>query len=409
VAHISPPATLSAARRVAGLTRHLARLGHRVTVLTSVVAGSGPVHGAARTIRTRDLMVSPLNWRAGSFAALQGADAGDYDAAPSVLAAHVAPDLQLVGWVPFALPRALSLAGAVDCVITTAPPQSGHLIGLALQRVGVPWVADFRDGWRFGPARPEFASAPVRVLDAALERMVARSADVVVGVTRPIADDLAQRFGVRATTITNGFDPADQAVDESWTPPLDPARPSFVHTGSLAYGGRSAAPLLEALRFLDAEAPEVVFAGPSSAAERAELADAALHGRARSLGSLPRPRALALQRAADGLLVIADDDQPSVATGKLYEYLAAGRPILVLGRGSEAARTVTELGAGLVASARDPRDIADALRRLMNGEAGPAAPEGLERFSYERLAGQLADEVERAISSAGCRRGARAA
>ena len=48
VAQVAPPSTLVAARRVAGFTKYLARLGHRVTVLTSRVSGDGPIEGAAR-------------------------------------------------------------------------------------------------------------------------------------------------------------------------------------------------------------------------------------------------------------------------------------------------------------------------------------------------------------------------
>src|SRR5204863_3714041 len=119
VAQLSPPSELSAARRVAGLAKYLDRLGHHVTVVTSLASGTGPVPGA-RVVRTRDLMVSRLNWRRGSFQALAGG-AGGYEAAPSSLASVFVPDLAVVGWLPFALPRARALADAVDAVITTSP------------------------------------------------------------------------------------------------------------------------------------------------------------------------------------------------------------------------------------------------------------------------------------------------
>jgi hypothetical protein len=136
VASISPPVTLCAAHRVAGMTRHMARLGHGVTVLTSTGPGTGPVPGAARTIRTRDLMVSPLNWRRANFEAVTGSSDAGYDPTPSAFASVLVPDLELVGWLPFALPRAWG--ADTDCMITSAPPHSGHLIGLALQARGLP-------------------------------------------------------------------------------------------------------------------------------------------------------------------------------------------------------------------------------------------------------------------------------
>ena len=95
----------------------------------------------------------------------------------------------------------------------------------------------------------------------------------------------------------------------------------------------------------------------------------------RSVGSLERSEALGLQRRADTLLVLAEGNEVrparSVATGKLFEYLGAGRPILVLGEESEAARIVREAQAGIVAPGDDPRAIADVLERLVRREVGP--------------------------------------
>lgn len=405
IAQIAPPSPLSGARRIAGLSRHLARLGHHVTVLTSVVSGSGPVPGAAHTVRARDLMVSPLNWRRGNFAAIQGGSDSAYDARPSVLASIAVPDLEVVGWLPFTLPAARRIArnGRIDCVVTSSPPRSGHLLGLALQAQGLPWVADFRDGWSFDvPDRPPYPLRPQRAVDDALERAVARRADALTAVTDPIAADLRQRLGGHATTITNGFDPLEDVADGGASL-LRPARRSLVYTGSLAYGGSDPEPLLAAVRRLVEERPDVatsldlIFAGALGAGEHAAIEDPALHGVARAVGALSRPRTLALQRAADALLVIAPDRRPSVATGKLFEYLAARKPILVLGERSAAARIVREAEAGLVASSDDVGAIADALCTVVQRRLPTAPSAAVEGYGYDRLAEKLAKVAEDAI------------
>jgi Glycosyl transferase 4-like domain/Glycosyl transferases group 1 len=405
VAPISPPATLSAAHRIAGMTRHLARLGHQVTVLTSVVSGSGPVAGAARTIRTRDLMVSPLNWRRQNFAAVASAGDAAYDATPSALASWVVPDLELIGWLPFALPRAIAVARrGIDCVITSSPPHSDHLVGLVLQALGTPWVADFRDGWRFEPTRPRFPLAAQRGLDAALERAIARRADAVVGVTPPITADLRARLGADAVTITNGFDPEEPSdAQDGWRPPLAADRHSMVYTGSFSYAGNPADPLMRALELVDgrpelAARLEIVVAGPVTTAEREAFARRG--DQVRLLGRLDRARTLALQRAADSLLLLAGDHRPSVATGKLYEYLAADRPILVIGRRSVAAGIVAATGSGLLADAERPEEIASALEELVGGGRRHGGDREIiaERYGYPSLARQLAERVEVAIA-----------
>jgi glycosyltransferase involved in cell wall biosynthesis len=416
VAQISPPSSMVAARRIGGLAKELGRLGHEVTVLTSVVSGTGPVEGAARTIRTRDLIASRINWRRANFESLAGAASTAYDPAPSVFASIIVPDLEVVGWVPFALPHALRLAraGSVDCVVTSSPPHSGHLIGMALRSRGVAWVADLRDGWRFDPSRPRYPLRVQRALDAALERRMARTADVAVGVTRPIAEDLAARLDARATTITNGFDPDAHARTEiprggDGGSLLRPGRHSLVHTGTVGYAGRgrSFEPLVEALRRLRrtrpdvAERLELVFAGPAAAHERRLLEDPDVAGTVTLAGALPHPDALALQRAADSLLVVAGERHRSVATGKLYEYLAAGRPILVLGAHSAAADIVAEAGAGIAVAADDPDAIAVALARLVapppDAAVAGAAAEAIERFGYPAIARRFAAEIDRAI------------
>lgn len=379
------------------MAKHLARLGHPVTVLTSVTSGAGPIEGAVDTVRTRDLGATRLNWRrppAG--AAAPAAPTGEVRG----LEAHAVPDVAAATWVPFALPRALALARRhrFGCVITTSPPQSAHLIGAALARRGVPWIADFRDGWTFDAPRPPWPLQAERRLDAALERAIVRRADAVIGVTGPIADDLRTRLGARAELITNGFDPDERGrIDGGLADGLlTPGRFSFVHTGRAGVSGRSPRPLFDALAHLRRTRPdvaakvEVVFAGALSAAEQAMLADPALDGLARGVGALERPRALALQQVADALLVIAAGaSERSVATGKLYEYLTAGPPIVVVGDRSEAARIVAETGTGIGVPADRPEEIAAGLAALVDGQRPTRRPEAIAHYSWAVLAEQL--------------------
>jgi glycosyltransferase involved in cell wall biosynthesis len=406
VAQLAPPSALSGARRPAALAKYLSRRGHRVTVLTSLASGRGEVPGAAHLVRTRDVLASRLNWRRGHFEAIQG-HAHAAASASSPLERIVVPDLGLAGWLPFALPRALGLARGhrFDCVITTSPPQSAHLIGLALKAAGVPWIADLRDGWTFDPPRPPWPTAIQDTVDRTLERALLARADGLVAVTAPIADDLAERLGGPVSLITNGFDPEETAVNGG--PPgglLTSERHSLVHTGRASVSGRSPRPLIDGLVELRRRWPEaterleVVFAGPATAEEQALLADERLGGMARSVGSLERPQALALQRAADSLLVLATGASTrSVATNKLFEYLAARRPVLVLGDGSEAARIVRAARAGIAAPDDDPVAIADALRRLAGGEV--AVGDGdLSPYAWPQLAERYEHAIEEAVT-----------
>lgn len=413
MSQVGPPAGYSAARRIGGLTKYLARAGHEVTVLTSLAFGSGPVPGAHRTVRTRDLVATNVNPRRARFEAVRdGAEdaSDDYDGGFSPVAYAVVPDLSLVGWLPFALPRALALARRhrFDCVITSSPPESGHLIGLALQRRGIPWIADFRDGWAFESTHPDWPLGLQHQIDAGLERTVATRADLVLAVSEPITEHLREHTGARALTLTNGFDPEETSVAARGDDLLSADRHSLVHTGRMAFSGRSPDPVIEAAARLETEAPELAarlelaFAGPLSSEERASIERPTEHVGLRALGTLDHARTLALQQAADGLLLITGGGNRGEATAKLYEYLAAARPILVLGEASAAAEIVRSSDTGIATSASDPRAIAEALRALLERPADAGAREAAraaaEPFSYPRLAQELVGHIERVLA-----------
>jgi glycosyltransferase involved in cell wall biosynthesis len=406
VAQLTPPSPLSGARRPAALAKYLQRRGHRVTVLTSLASGRGEMAGAQHLIRTRDVLSSRLNWRRGHFAAIQGQQQAAASAA-SPLERIVAPDLGLVGWLPFALPRALALARRerFDCVITTSPPQSAHLVGAALRAIGVPWIADLRDGWTYDPPRGPWPTPLQEAIDRGLEESLLGRADRVVAVTAPIAEDLAHRLGRDVAVITNGFDPEEAAGAPAPNGLLTAGRHSLVHTGRAGVSGRSPRTFLEGLVELRRRCPdvaerlEVVFAGAITAEERELLADERLGGMARSVGTVERPVALALQRGADSLLVLAQGSSAtSVATNKLFEYLATRRPVLVLGDNSEAARIVRAVGSGVAVSADDPTAIAEAVRALVSGKVR-ANGVGIDRFAWPALAERFENEIE-AVSRA---------
>jgi glycosyltransferase involved in cell wall biosynthesis len=402
VAQLSPPSTLVAARRVAGLTKYLARLGHRVTVLTSSVSGQGSIESAARIARTADLLTSPLNWRRKHFETLGGVRSGGYKR-PSRVESVVVPDLALLGWIPFALFRAHALQREVgfDCVLTSSPPSSAHLVGLSLRRRhAVPWIAELRDGWTFEPPRRAWPLGPQRWADRRLEHAVVSRADGVVAVTQPIVDDLRRRLGVDARLVTNGFDP-EEARTGSIDGLLDPSRHSLVHTGRMAIAGSTPAPLLDAVRALKRNAPELaeglelVFAGPLTLDEQELLGEPDLAGTVRWVGALDHDRSLALQRAADTLVVVTEgSSRRSVATGKLFEYLGAGKPIIVLGEETEAARIVSEARAGVATSASDPQAIAHAIRTVVVNARPEPAEEAVQAYAYPRIAGRLAALID---------------
>ena len=403
VAQLSPPSPVVAARRTAGIAKYLARHGHRITVLTSNRSGHGAIEGADRVLRTPDLASTRLNWRA---VPTTNTDLRERPtAAVYGLDLHAVPDISIVTWLPFALPQAIRAARrlALDCVITTSPPPSAHIIGAALKQLGVRWIADLRDGWTVDAPRPLFPLAAERRLNAMLERSLLQRADAVIGVARSIVTDLRHRLGVDARLLPHGYDPEERELSDArrTTGLLEVGRHSLVHTGRAWVSERTPETLYAALRRMlasdrcIADRLEVVFAGPLSREEERELSDPELRCIARWVGSLDRAEALALQQEADSLLVIASEpSERSVTNGKLFEYLTAGPPILVIGDRSESARIVAETGTGFAVPADSPQAIAAGINRLLSELPQRRLREAIERYSWETLAVQASELIE---------------
>jgi glycosyltransferase involved in cell wall biosynthesis len=310
-----------------------------------------------------------------------------------------------VSWAPFALraARRLTREYAFDCVITTSPPESTHLVGLLLGTSRPAWVADFRDGWTFEPHRERFPARGQRALDGWLERKVATTAEVAIGATLPIAEDLERRLGARASWIPNGVD-EDFTHDAQRSPEqAEESAVKLVYTGRL-FGPRGSTPepLLRALVQAESapNSPQfrLVHAGSLSAAERAMIDRSGAAHLVEHVGFLDRNDVTALQRSAEALVLITSRNS-SEATAKVFEYLAAGRPILALAEGNEAARIVDETRTGLTVPPDDVDAIAEALGRIGRGELGrDFSPTGTERYKYPGIAREMAEAVEQAIS-----------
>jgi glycosyltransferase involved in cell wall biosynthesis len=295
-----------------------------------------------------------------------------------------------VTWNVTAIPAAVRIVRqeGIDVVLTTSPPGSVHLVGAAVQRLtDARWIADLRDPLVANQHRRDDTAA-ARTRQAANEqvaRLVARQADAISCVSETIAAEmrgLEPRGQVRV--IGNGCDFDDFAGLEYTAGP----RFRITHTGSF-FGKRDPRPFLQAFRDADLDAV-VRFVGDFRSTDREWAEQLGLGDRLELVDYLPRAESLRMQRDSEALLLLvpeAGGRGKGVLSGKVYEYLAAGRPILaVVPPDGAAADLVRETGAGVVAAPDDVAGIRDALlelhRQYANG--GLAAVE-LEAGDEERL------------------------
>jgi glycosyltransferase involved in cell wall biosynthesis len=274
-----------------------------------------------------------------------------------------------VAWNLTAIPAAVRIVRSegIDVVLTTSPPNSVHLIGAAVKRMtGVRWVADLRDSIASHPHR-RVERAAVRAkekVSASVAGLVARQADVIVAASDAIAEEALglEPAGV-VTTILNGADFDDFAGLEY----RRGDRFRITHTGSF-FGKRDPRPFLSALAESGLQDVVARFVGDFRVADREWAESLGLGDRVELLPHVPRREALALQRDSDALLLLipeAGGRGRGVLSGKVFEYLAAERPILAaVPPEGAAAELILETGAGIVAASDDVPALTRALTEL---------------------------------------------
>ena len=299
-----------------------------------------------------------------------------------------------VTWNLTAIPAAVRIVReeAIDVVLTTSPPSSVHLIGAAVKRAtGARWVADLRDSLVAHPHRryERLAARTKEKGEHAVARLVARFADAVVAVSDAIALE-ARGFAPSGpvVTIANGCDFDDFAGLE-YRPGT---RFRITHTGSFAFGKRSPRPFLQALAGSDLDVV-ARFVGDFRGADREWAEALGLGDRLELHPYAPRRRALELQRDSEALLLLIPDAAGrgrGVLSGKVFEYLAAERPILAaVPPDGAAAELLRETGTATVCAPDDVEGLRSALFELEGRwRAGDLDGQPLGRELRERLSRQ---------------------
>jgi glycosyltransferase involved in cell wall biosynthesis len=321
-----------------------------------------------------------------------------------------------IGWWPWAVAAGHRVIKdqPVDLIYSTSPHATAHLIGWSLsRRAGIPWVADFRDPWYEEPPEPGTSWLAHRAARR-LERLVVRRADRIVASTTRLRDTLAARYPAESTekfvAIPNGYD------EDDFSGGVGPSKaPSdellIVHAGSINANFRDPRPLLEAVRLaaqtglVDLARVRFRFLGGGPFGESQEMKRAVEHAgltaRAEFLPRVSYEAALAeLGKAGVLLLLQASTDTVDLVPAKLFEYLRAGRPVLAVVPDGATAEVLRDTGGGWTVDPVDGAGLRDALVAAYRAWVGgsldsiTANRAVLEKFSRERLAGELAAQFD---------------
>ena len=262
------------------------------------------------------------------------------------------------GWNKFALAKAKQIIEqeGIETIITTSPPHSTQLIGLELKRLypRIKWVADLRDPWTDIYYNEDlYQTSWARTRNAAYESSVLSGADCIITVSEECKRLFAEKADVakKIAVIPNGYDTKDFINStiinkkEKITPNSSLLTPHY-----LTYVGVMAPQYdLEPLKSLVQGRNNILlrFVGVVSEDIKREIESWGVQ--TEFIPYVSHAEAIAYMRSADALLLFIPNvpNNEGILTGKLFEYLASERKILLFGpENGDAMKLIKECEAG---------------------------------------------------------------
>ncbi len=296
----------------------------------------------------------------------------------------------------------------ISIIYTTSAPYSDHLLGLWLKKrmPSLKWVVDFRDEWTNNPYTLDSPYNPVRTsIEKKMENKVVTTADLLIANSSVMRDNFINNNGISGKNfyvIPNGYDKEDfEGLD--LTPPTNSVF-TLVYTGAL-YGRRKPDVFFSALSELikegkiDKNKIKVQLIGNYHKDKlQLQIDSFGLKDVIEIVGYVPHDECIKRQLSADCLLLIEGGGRGANAfyTGKVFEYMNTGRPVLSLLPEGVAKELVVKSGIGLVSETSDKEGAKLNLLKYYNDwKNGSLAFEGKREVidNYERrvLTGKLAE------------------
>lgn len=287
----------------------------------------------------------------------------------------------------------------VDAIVTTGPPHSMHLIGQRLKNdTGLPWLADFRDPWTNIDYYHDLnLSAIADRMHREQERKVLTRADAVLTVGHTLGEELKELGARRVEVITNGYDDADVAPETK----RRSGRFTLAHIGTFT-PSRNCPEVWQAVKDLIRDDPDfttdfrLLLVGSVDHGVKQSIIDAGLEPYLEMTGQVPHSEVLRLQREAHALLLPINrtPNAKGILTGKLFEYLATGNPILAIGpTDGDVARILMQTHTGRTIPFGDHRSVYHTLQQWQSNRYRPTAV-GVEAFSRKGLTRRLVEVLE---------------
>lgn len=288
----------------------------------------------------------------------------------------------------------------INVVITTGPPHSVHLIGLGLKKkLGVKWLADFRDPWSKWDMLDQFKmTSLVRGIHRRLERKVLANADEVLTVSETWAKEFKDLYSRKYHVITNGFDADDFKVGKS-----EPVNDQYVvsHFG-LINEFRNPVNFWKAVKKVISNNPERKFKINLFGTISPEISsilelDEILKNVVELKSPVSHDQVLKEYQKSDVLLLLLNNTENAQGhiPGKLFEYMASGKTVLALGPVTgDSAEIINKTGIGKVLDWQDEKGLENALNEVLDGSKLTRNQEAIDKYTRKSLTHDLAKVLD---------------
>lgn len=288
-----------------------------------------------------------------------------------------------------------------DAFLTTGPPHSMHLIGLALKNEfpNLKWIADFRDPWtEISYYKHLKLTKSSDKKHRSLEKKVFENADVTLATSYSDAENFRKK-GANSVCITNGFEVLSEDKNK-----VDVKSDKF----TLSYVGvleqlRNPEILWKTLNEILSENVDFAtdfklkFVGRVDDKILNELENSALKNSILNLGYLPHDKSV-LEMKNSSLLLITNFPQESskgIIPGKIFEYLATGNQILSFGpKDADVAMILEKTNAGKYFGYEEKENVKNYILSIYkNWKSGKLQSENanIEEFSRKNLTKKLSE------------------
>lgn len=293
----------------------------------------------------------------------------------------------------------------IDAIVSTGPPHSCHLIAFDLaQKYKLPWIVDYRDPWTQIDYFDDLRLTPwAKHRHLSLEKKVLKHCDVIITVGKTMAVDLKTLTDTRTEVITNGFDEADRPSNSAhqstgflitYIGTMNDARNPEVFWSALSKLKKTGHPIVKSLKVQMVGKPEEVVFKSVSAFGLEDVVE--------FIGYVNHKEAIDFQNKASALLLVINKthNNKSILTGKIFEYIASGKPIICIGpKDGDAAEILQEAKTGVIIDYDDVEAMENALIKTYESNGlSRTLPQEIEKFSRLSLTKKLATVLDR-ISS----------